>query len=260
MRNQLFCLLSDCFFWPQLGFKTHPNIIPTANTGSTLPNLRRFMCPFNVFVLSLMVLLSDVVSCQNPPAKEEIGFLHLLLKCVTATEQAHHSWTLHSIWPHMLRPSAKLQVFLASFVRSCILPMPWFVANLYACSFSSTQKSRILVFVHWHPDIYPVRKSIVLAWNPSFKDYCTFKQLLLHIALETQWNPPLFQEFQELKTTQGNFKRRKCVTKIKRRKMLDRRAFVMFRTESPHAQYILFFKRSTFLIYQFIKKCLLFTS
>ena len=56
-------------------------------------------------------------------------------------------------------------------------------------------------------------------------------------------NPPLgveviseFQEFQELKATQSNFKRRKRVAKIKRRKMFDRRAFILFRTQSPHAQ------------------------
>ena len=57
------------------------------------------------------------------------------------------------------------------------------------------------------------------------------------MALVTVYYPPLgveviweFQEFQELKTTQSNFKRRKRVAKIKRRKMFDRRAFILFRT------------------------------
>ena len=49
-----------------------------------------------------------------------------------------------------------------------------------------------------------------------------------------------FQEFQEFKTTQSNFKRWRRVAKIKRRKMFDRRtfhgAFILFRTQSPHAQ------------------------
>ena len=54
-------------------------------------------------------------------------------------------------------------------------------------------------------------------------------------------HPPLgveviceFQEFQEVKTTQSNFKRRKRVAKIKRRKMFVRRAFILFRTQPPH--------------------------
>ena len=37
-----------------------------------------------------------------------------------------------------------------------------------------------------------------------------------------------FQEFQELHLSQNNFKRQECVAKIKRRKVFDRRAFVMF--------------------------------
>ena len=53
------------------------------------------------------------------------------------------------------------------------------------------------------------------------------------LGVEVIWE---FQEFQEFKTTQSNFKRRKRVAKIKRRKMFDRRAFILFRTQSPHAQ------------------------
>ena len=54
-----------------------------------------------------------------------------------------------------------------------------------------------------------------------------------HLGVEVIWE---FQEFQELQTSQSNFKRRKRVAKIKRRKMFDRRAFFLFRTQSPHAQ------------------------
>ena len=57
------------------------------------------------------------------------------------------------------------------------------------------------------------------------------------------FSPPLgveviseLQEFQEFKTRQSIFKRWRRVAKIKRRKMFDRRAFIMFRTQSPHAQ------------------------
>ena len=53
------------------------------------------------------------------------------------------------------------------------------------------------------------------------------------LCVEVIWE---FQEFQEFRTTQSNFKRRKRVAKIKRRKMFDRRAFILFRTQSPHAQ------------------------
>ena len=53
------------------------------------------------------------------------------------------------------------------------------------------------------------------------------------LGVEVIWE---FQEFQEFKTTQSNFKRRKRVAKIKRRKMFDGRAFILFRTQSPHAQ------------------------
>ena len=49
----------------------------------------------------------------------------------------------------------------------------------------------------------------------------------LPLCVEAIWK---FQDFQELKTTQSNFKRRKRVAKIKRRKMFDRRAFILFRT------------------------------
>ena len=45
------------------------------------------------------------------------------------------------------------------------------------------------------------------------------------LGVEAIWE---FQEFQELKTTQSNFKRRKRVAKIKRRQMFDRRAFILF--------------------------------
>ena len=47
------------------------------------------------------------------------------------------------------------------------------------------------------------------------------------LGVEAIWE---FQEFQELKTTQSNFKRRKRVAKIKRRRMFDRRALILFRT------------------------------
>jgi hypothetical protein len=67
--------------------------------------------------------------------------------------------------------------------------------------------------------------------------------LILILVISNFSNPPLgveviweFQEFQEFKTTQSNFKRRKRVAKIKRRKIFDRRAFILFRTQSPHAQ------------------------
>ena len=44
------------------------------------------------------------------------------------------------------------------------------------------------------------------------------------------WEFQEFQEFQELKATQRNFKKQKRVAKIKRQKMVDRRAFILFRT------------------------------
>ena len=64
-----------------------------------------------------------------------------------------------------------------------------------------------------------------------------------YTVMKVNYNPPLgvevireFQEFQEFETTQINFKRRKRVAKIKKRKMSDRRAFILFRTQSLHAQ------------------------
>ena len=47
------------------------------------------------------------------------------------------------------------------------------------------------------------------------------------LGVEVIWD---FQEFQELKNSQSNFKRWERVAKIKRRKMSDRRAFILFRT------------------------------
>ena len=75
----------------------------------------------------------------------------------------------------------------------------------------------------------------------GYANYRTFHMKILIIGLAQMMifasNPPLgveiiweFQEFQELETTQSNFKRRKSAAKIKRRKMSDRRAFVLFRT------------------------------
>ena len=40
---------------------------------------------------------------------------------------------------------------------------------------------------------------------------------------------------EEFKTTQSIFKRWRRIAKIKRRKMFDHRAFILFRTQSPHA-------------------------
>ena len=56
---------------------------------------------------------------------------------------------------------------------------------------------------------------------------CSSRNTCPPLGVEVVWE---FQEFQEFKTTQSNFKRRKRVTKIKRRQMFDRRAFIMFRT------------------------------
>ena len=79
------------------------------------------------------------------------------------------------------------------------------------------------------------------------------------LGVEVIWE---FQEFQELKTSQSNFKRRKRVAKIKGRQMFDRHVHGIHYVSNliSSCSIDLVFKCSTFLICQFIKKCLLFTS